>query len=171
LLGAGDLGVHGGLVANAHLTGSVAGPAITGDLTIDGLHRWDLLPSPGDAWTVNYRGKVDVRAQALDLETTSSEGQPSMATARLHASDLSSPKWSLSVIFNGFPAASLIRVARQVGAPLPRALAIDGTVTGAVGYARPGGLEGQFALSSSTITAPGASAVRADGAQFTIKSG
>src|SRR5579884_260302 len=171
LLGAGDLGVHGGVVANAHIRGPVADPQITGDLTVDGLHRWDLLPVAGNSWTVNYRGAADVLHQTLDIETLPEAGQPNVMIARLHASELSSPQWSLSVVFNGLPAASLIDTARRLGAPLPRSVQIDGKVTGAIGYARPGGLEGQFALSSSSITVPGAEPVRADGAQFTIKAG
>ena len=171
LLGTGDPGFHGGVVANAHLTGPIAHPAITGDLTLDGVHRWDMRPSSGEPWTVNYRGAVDVRAQTLELETVPSDAPPQVISARLNAANISAPKWSLSVVFDGLPAASLIETARRFGAPLPRAVAIDGKMTGTIGYSQPGGLEGRFALSSSSITAPGSSPVRADGAQFTIDGG
>lgn len=171
LLGTGDPGFHGGVVANAHLTGPIAHPAITGDLTLDGVHRWDMMPSSGEPWTVNYRGALDVRAQTLELETVPAEAQPQVISAHLHASNLSAPEWALAVVFDGLPAGALIETARRFGAPLPHAVAIDGKVTGNIGYSQPGGLKGQFALSSSSITAPGASAVRADGAQFTIDGG
>ena len=171
LLGTGDPGFHGGVVANAHFSGPIAHPAITGDLTLDGVHRWDMMPSSGEPWTVNYRGALDVRAQKLELETLAPDSGPRVISARLDAAGLSAPQWALSVVFDGLPAGALIETARRFGAPLPHAVAISGKVTGDIGYVQPGGLKGKFALSSSSIQAPGAAPVRADGAEFVIDGG
>jgi hypothetical protein len=52
-----DLGVHG-YVLRRRQAGRAAfqGSDITGDLNISDVHRWDLMPAPGEGWTLNYRG-------------------------------------------------------------------------------------------------------------------
>ena len=51
-----DMGVHGFAVANGRLAGPLSQLAITGDLNITDVHRWDLMPPKGEGWTLNYQG-------------------------------------------------------------------------------------------------------------------
>src|SRR5579871_4087019 len=70
-----DIGIHGFAVANARLAGPLSKIAITGDLNITDIHRWDLMPPKGEGWTLNYRGQLDMHSHQLDVETVAAEGQ------------------------------------------------------------------------------------------------
>ena len=64
-----DVGVHGFVLANAKLAGPLSNIGITGDLNISDVHRWDLMPSPGEGWTLNYRGSLNLNGHHLELAT------------------------------------------------------------------------------------------------------
>ncbi len=64
-----DIGVHGFVLANAKLAGPLSNIGITGDLNISDVHRWDLMPSPGEGWTLNYRGSLNLNGHHLELGT------------------------------------------------------------------------------------------------------
>ena len=52
-----DIGIHGTVSATAHLEGPLSALRIGGDLRLEDVHRWDLLPSSGDFWRVAYPGQ------------------------------------------------------------------------------------------------------------------
>src|SRR5579863_7278003 len=55
-----DIGIHGYAFADATLDGPLSKLDITGDLNISDVHRWDLMPAPGEGWTLNYRGLLNL---------------------------------------------------------------------------------------------------------------
>ena len=71
-----DIGVHGYVLADAKLAGPLSKLDITGDLNISDVHRWDLMPAPGEGWTLNYRGRLDLNGHHLELATVSDAGSP-----------------------------------------------------------------------------------------------
>ena len=64
-----DIGVHGYAFADAKLAGPLSKIDITGDLNISDVHRWDLMPAPGEGWTLNYRGLLNLTGHHLELAT------------------------------------------------------------------------------------------------------
>jgi hypothetical protein len=154
-----DLGVHGNAIANAKLSGPLSNIEITGDLNINDIHRWDLMPAKGEGWTLNYRGLLDFRNHDLSVETVSSEG-PVAAKFRL-ADYLSAPKWTASLIFNDLPAASLVETARHMGAPFPEGMHMDGKVKGGIGYSNGAGVQGELSVENASVKFP-----RAASAEF-----
>ena len=157
-----DMGVHGFAVANAHLAGPLSKVEITGDLNITDIHRWDLMPPKGEGWTLNYRGRLDMRLHELDVETIAPEGQAMPVAVRLRLCDyLDAPKWAASVLFHQLPARSLMETARHMGAPFPAGMLVEGQVEGGIGYSDSGGLQGKLEFQKASLTLP-----RGDRAEF-----
>jgi len=170
LFGKPDSGIHGAVTAQAHIRGPVTHPSITGDLTIEDVHRWDLsAPASGEAWTVAWAGALDLRSQRIELWTQPPVGQPAAVAVKATVSDyLSTPNWDVSVALNELPASSLLGTARNMGLPLPDSVTVEGTVSGSVADSRDHGLSGQFALSDASITISGVGAARMEHADVTV---
>jgi hypothetical protein len=146
-----DIGVHGYALANAALSGPLSKLGITGDLSMYDVHRWDLMPAKGEAWNLNLRGSLDLRAQQLELETTPGR-QPLPVSVKLRAANyLANPRWSAYVTIQDLAAASFVDAARHMGAPLPSGVQVDGKVRGAIGYARDGGIQGKLSIDQASL--------------------
>jgi AsmA family len=162
------VGVHGIVASRAHIVGPVADLQVTGDLELDDIHRWDMFPQ-GGGWRLNYRGNLDLWSHNLSVSTdpTDNPGMPVMV--RFRATDyLGDPHWTATAEFHDAPAGDFIAVARHMGAQLPDGIAIDGKVDGAIGYSRPGGMQGQLTMRNSSVAIPGVSPVKFRSANVTV---
>lgn len=172
-----DVGVHGYVLANARLAGPLSKIAITGDLNVSDVHRWDLMPAPGEGWALNYHGLLNLTGHHLELASVSTAGQPDPVSVQFALDDyLAAPKWSGNLQFHNLPAASLLETARHFGAPLPAGVQVEGQLDGAIGYSTQSGMGGQLALSGASIKFPEdskaqASSLRIDSAQARIAAG
>ena len=147
-----DIGVHGFAVANARLSGPLSKLDITGDLNMDDVHRWDFMPSKAEAWNLNLRGLLNLRAQQLELETIAPAQQILPVSVKLRVNNyLSAPKWAAFITLRDLPAASFFDTARHMGAPLPAGMQVDGKVQGVVGYSREGGMQGTLSIDKASI--------------------
>ena len=52
--------VHGTISSRLHLAGPINSIGIMGRLTIEDVHRWDLLPPQGQGWPLDVRGRLDL---------------------------------------------------------------------------------------------------------------
>jgi hypothetical protein len=151
-------GIHGEISSRLRLAGPLNGIGILGRLTIRDVHRWDLLPPKDQGWPMDIRGRLDLTAQQLELQSTSSVVP---VTTRFRSSDyLTNPRWGVTMTWNRFPAAPIMQLARDMGAQFPPNLRIEGTIDGAVGYAGDAGYQGQFVLHDTAITIPDSPPVR-----------
>ena len=171
-----DIGVHGFVLANAKLAGPLSKIAITGDLNISDVHRWDLMPSPGEGWTLNCRGLLDLNSHHLELATLNTPAttpvQPDPVSVEFRLDDyLAAPKWSGSLQFRGLPAASLVETARHFGAPFPPGVQVEGKVEGSIGYSSQSGVGGQLTLASAAVKFPQGGSAQFDSAQVQIADG
>jgi hypothetical protein len=64
---------------------------------------------------------------------------------------LSRPLWSADLSIEGMPASALIEAARDMGAPIPQAVAVRGNVVGLVGYGPSAGMQGQLSVDGATV--------------------
>ena len=173
LFGVPDSGVHGTAIAQAHINGPMTHPSVTGNLTIEGIHRWDQsTPADAGAWTVAWRAAVDLRSQKIEMETESQPNQTPPVALQLNVSDyLSKPKWEVAAVLNGLPAAPLLGTARHMGLPLPDAVTVQGTVNGSLSYSQEQGLAGQLALADASIAVPTIGSARMEHAQAVVTGG
>ena len=162
-------GIHGTISSNLHLAGAIDGIGILGRLTIEDVHRWDLLPPKGAGWPLDIRGRLNLTAQQLELQSTSSVVP---VTVYFRASDyLAQPRWAVAVNWNRFPAAPVLELARHMGAQLPAKLQLSGTIDGAIGYSGQGSFQGQLALHDTGVAIPDSPPVRFDQAYVTFDHG
>src|SRR5262249_57703821 len=111
-----NAGVHGSVSARLHLGGPLHNIGISGRMTIEDVHRWDLLPPKGAEWPLDVRGRLDLASSQLELES-SSAGVTLPVYVRLRVSDyLSQPRWGVSINWNRFPVEPLMELARHMGA-------------------------------------------------------
>ncbi|HLI85920.1 MAG TPA: hypothetical protein VKV17_18545 [Bryobacteraceae bacterium] len=153
-------GVHGLVTSRLRLAGPLNGIGIMGRLTIEDVHRWDLLPPKGQGWPMDIQGRLDLVAQRLELQSTSSVVP---LTARFRASDyLSRPRWAATFTWNRFPIRPVLQLAADMGVRLPARLRIDGSIDGAIGYSNPGGLQGELVLHNTSLDMPDSQPLRLD---------
>ena len=162
-------GIHGTISSRLHLAGPLDQIGIVGRLGIDDVHRWDLLPGKGANWPLDIRGQLNLAAQQLELQSTSSVIP---VTVRFRASDyLSQPHWAVTASWNRFPAAPVLELARHMGADLPPKLQLSGTIDGAIGYSGEGRFQGQLALHDAAVSVPESPPVRFDVAYVLLDHG
>jgi AsmA family len=172
-----DLGVHGYVLANAKLDGPLSKLDITGDFNVSDVHRWDLMPAPGEGWTINYRGLLNLTGHHLELASLETRGQHDPVAVEFRLDDyLAAPKWSGNLQFRDLPAAPLVETARHFGAPFPPGVQVEGQVEGEIGYSSQSGVGGQLALTSAVVKFPEGGAaqvnsVEIDSAQVQISNG
>jgi hypothetical protein len=167
-----DLGVHGFVLANAKLAGPLSQIDVTGDLNISDVHRWDLMPSPGEGWTLNYRGLLNLNAHQLSLETIAAAAQAPPVGIKFRLADyLTAPKWAAGFTFRDLPAASLVETARHLGAPFPAGVQVEGKIQGGIGYSNQSGLEGQLTLENASVKLPRGEPIEFESAQALVSEG
>ena len=163
-------GLHGIVALQAQLSGAPSQVQVTGQLQVDDVHRWDLLPQ-GGGWRMPFKGGLDLRADKLELASADQPtGSPLALEFRL-ADFLSAPRWEADARLNQVPLAALVEVARHMGAPFPDALTAEGGVSGSVSYTQQGGLGGRVELRDASVTLPDAEPLRAASAALTIVDG
>ena len=59
-----DFGLHGDHRARRAALGLAFASGVTGELQIDDVHRWDLLPQSGGGWRIAYKGTLDLHGEA-----------------------------------------------------------------------------------------------------------
>lgn len=164
-----DIGVHGYVLANAKVAGPVSKLDISGNLNISDLHRWDLMPAPGEDWPVNYSGHLDLTRHRVELATVNTPAQADPVSADFRLDDyLAAPAWSANLHFRDLPAGLLIEIARRFGAPLPNDVQVDGKVHGDVGYSSNSGMGGRLTVAAATVRLAQGTAAQVDSAQVQL---
>jgi hypothetical protein len=79
-------GLHGYVTSHFHLAGPIDNIGIVGNINIGDVHRWDLLPPHDEGWPLDVRGKLNLGAQQLDLESNSARNAPLPVSIRFSAS-------------------------------------------------------------------------------------
>lgn len=155
LVEARDIGVRGSVASNMKLSGPLSHITISGDLRIDDIHRWDLMPNKGEGWTLKYGGFLEVRNQRIEINTSAPDNQNAPVTVKFVASNyLTAPEWTASMVLHQLSAGSLLETARHLGAPFPAGAVLDGKVDGEIGYARAEGVRARLVLTEAAFKFP-----------------
>jgi AsmA protein len=151
-----DIGVHGEVRSHAMISGPATALKITGDLHVDDVHRWDLLPSSGESWQVRYTGNLDLVRHNFSLQTTSGDQQPTPPVSlTVHVNDFQTEaSWAVVAQLSKAPAQNVLPFARRMGVSISDGLNLVGTLDGAVGYSSHNGWNGGLAFSNITASLP-----------------
>jgi len=161
-------GLHGVMAFDARLSGIPSHIDVTGNIQVNDVHRWDLLPQSGAGLRVAYKGTLDLRDDRLELESVSDAPNPQVA-AMFRAWDfLTAPRWEARAELTKMPAATVLEIARHLGAQFPERLATEGSLSGEVRYSQPDGFGGTIALQDASLTLPDGRPLRAASAEVMI---
>ena len=168
-----DIGIHGTVGATAHLEGPLSALRIGGDLRLEDVHRWDLLPSSGDFWRVAYQGSADLVTHHFALRTlppSSGEAVPVALEVRINEF-LTHPAWSIFATLHKAPIQPLLPLGKRMGLAFPPDLEMKGSLDGVVGYSNASGLEGGIAITNAVATLPGIPPLRSAVANVRVSAG
>jgi len=165
-----DVGVHGTISSRLQVAGPLNDLRVGGELHLNDVHRWDLLPASGEEWTVRYGGKLDLRGHQVDLRTLPQTGsQASPVAIRLRVTDfLAKARSSVVAELKGAPLQDLLPLAIRMGLSLPSGATVSASTNGAIGYSTDGGWAGGLQFSEGKATLAGAPELRAANTQVTI---
>jgi len=165
-------GIHGLVSSRLHVAGPLENLRIYGNVLLQDIHRWDQMPPHGNEWPFNLSGRLNLPAQKIEVETSSASRETPPISVRFRASDyLAQPHWGVSMNWNQFPLASLVELARHMGAQIPPKLKVAGTVDGAIGYAGQGSLQGVLGFRNTAVTIPDSAPMRFEAAQMLFDRG
>jgi len=166
-----DIGVHGTVTSHARISGPLTGLHILGQLTLDDVHRWDLLPSSGEQWRVRYQGSLDLPGHRCQIHTLPAQnGESAPVAIEMRVDDfLTRPAWSVVANLRHAPLDQLLPLGQRMGIALPEGLSVAGSVDGAVGYSNNrGGLSGGVSIQNVVATVPDLPPLRSALADATI---
>lgn len=165
-----DVGVHGMASGHARIDGPATALHLSGDLRVEDLHRWDLLPAVGGQWRIRCNGQIDLLAKALSLEAIpwSSEDGTQLALQMRVNDFLVRPAWSVLARVQNAPAENVLPLCKRMGLTFPEGLGLSGTVNGAVGYSSRSGVAGGLVFNNLVATLPDSPALRAGMTTATI---
>ena len=70
---------------------------VSGELRLQDVHRWDLLPGAGEQWRIAYHGNIDLLARTFSLEALPwHAAAPTPVALEMRVNDfLAQPAWSV----------------------------------------------------------------------------
>ncbi len=162
--------MHGTVSSRVHVEGPATALRISGELRLEDVHRWDLLPASGEQWRIRYQGNIDLLAHRFNLETLPpSAGDSTPVGLELRAGNfLVQPEWSISARLNKAPVKNLLPLARRMGLSVPDGLSLNGALDGAIGYSNRAGVSGSIGVTDAVATLPNVPPLRVALANATI---
>ncbi|MBV9295556.1 MAG: AsmA family protein, partial [Acidobacteriaceae bacterium] len=151
-----DAGVHGTVSSHASIEGPLTNLRVSGELHLDDVHRWDLLPSSGETLRIRYRGDIDLLAHRFDVETFPLHpGETTPVALQVRVADfLTRPTYSIFVRLDKAPVEGLLPLSRRMGLTLPQDVKLQGALDGVIGYSNTTGLLGGIVVNDLTASLP-----------------
>ena len=163
-------GVQGFVSLRTQLSGPPSSLQIAGELQMEDIHRWDLLPRAGN-WRLPVKGMLDLTGQKIELATVAETADAPLAIAFQGSNLLTQINWGARAQVQQVPFAGLIEIARQMGGEFPDKLTAGGSVSGQIRYTQPGGIAGELELRDASLSLPDAKPLRASSASVSIREG
>ena len=167
-----DAGIHGTVAGRMHLAGPLDDIRISGNMDIEGVHRWDRMPPYGQSWPLRLAGRLKLPAQIVEMESSTAGGETLPLAVRFRCTDyLSQPHWAVALNWNRFPAGPVLDLARHMGADLPPKLNLTGSLDGVLGYTGQGSLQGVLDFHDASIAIPDSPPIRSAQARLIFDRG
>ena len=160
--------VHGTVALEAQLSGPPSHLDVAGQIQLEDVHRWDLIPNEVGGLKLGFGGTLDLHGERLDLQTTA-DRSVSPVVIRFRSWDfLKSPHWDAGVDLQQVPLTTMLAVCRHMGATLPENLSAQGSVSGSVTYNEPQGMQGRVVVRDASLSVPDETPVEAPVATLDI---
>ncbi|MCC6389191.1 MAG: AsmA family protein [Bryobacterales bacterium] len=144
-------GMRGFLASRARVTGPLSSLKIEGSIRLEDIQRWELFRSGAGSSALRYRGKLDFPAGELDLETLSeSPDAPFRLRVRGHSLQ-DNASWGALLRFDKLPVSALTDVFQFMNVTLPSRVALEGKISGVLGYSPAHGLQGLLELPEASV--------------------
>lgn len=167
-----DIGLHGVFTGRTQWKGPLDHIAITGNLRVEEVHRWDLMPAKAGGWPVAFRGEANLRAGELSLDVLPADNPNLPLAVRVRARELlRQPRWAAAATLLQVPAPAVLEVLRHMGGGLPQKISADGTLTGVIEYTASQGIQGLVALRDGTVRTEGTGPVKLQKANLVFTNG
>ncbi len=164
-----DLGVHGNISGHVVISGPLASLHALGDMRLENVHRWDLMPSPGDSVRVRFRSQIDLEKHTLDLATLPLSATENPLMLQFKANNfMTHPTWSVLATMRKAPLAALLPLGRRMGMALPEGLQMDGALDGVIGFSNSTGMEGGLVITNAVANIPNVPPLRSASANVSI---
>jgi hypothetical protein len=164
-------GITGVFAMQTTLAGPLDSIDIKGQLLAAELPRWTAM-LPVQRPQLNLRGKLNLRAQTLELETPLRDNPSVPVGLRFTAAGyLENPVWALSAELRNLPGSTLMDLSRRLGVPLAQELDLTGSLDGAVEYSSERGWLGIVKVAGAELALEGAHPVQVPAAEIVIDSG
>lgn len=144
-------GLQGFVASRARLSGPLAQLQITGQMQSEDLGRWALLPFWSGAAQAQYAGQINLLEQKLELHTVGGDKNRPMGFQIRGYEMFTRPRWAAAITMQQLPLATVLPVVRNLGREVPDALRMQGLLTGVVGYATSGGLQGTVQVREAAL--------------------
>jgi hypothetical protein len=161
-------GLHGMIALDAQLSGPPSNLKVTGNIEVNDVHRWDLLPQSGGGLRIGYQGTLDLHNDRLELESVTDTPNPPVAVSFKAWDFLRAPHWEAGARLKQVPVATMLEIARHMGAAVSEKLTAEGSLSGEVSYSEQDGIAGRVALQDASVTLPDARPLRAASAAVVI---
>jgi len=165
-----DIGIHGTVSSHLRIQGPASALRIAGDVRLEDVHRWDLLPMSGEEWWIRCQGKLDLATHQFQLRTVPSRKAEATPVAfEMHVNNfLTQPAWSVFATLKEAPLEDLLPLGRRMGLALPQDLAMKGMLNGVVGYSNRSGLAGAVSVRDAAAALPDTPPLRVAAAYVTL---
>jgi len=161
-------GLHGVIALDAQISGAPSHLDVTGNIQVNDVHRWDMVPQTGAVVRVAYQGTLDLHGERLELKSVSEVPNPQVAAGFRAWDFLSAPQWDATAELKQVPMTTALDIARHIGVDLPEKLAAEGSLSGGVRYSEPEGFAGKVSLQDASVTLPDGRPLRAASAEVVI---
>lgn len=165
-----DLGVQGRFSSRATLDGPIHNMAIQGSVELEDVDRSTFFGLRGNQWALAYEGTLDLAGESLRVTTRKpKEKAPLPLTVQLDCRRLlADPHWSAAFAFDEIPAPALLDFGRRLGARVPDALSVAGSVVGSISYSQQKQVEGSVELREGKVSLGTAGPLAFETAQISL---
>lgn len=140
--------------ARGRLSGPLRELTLTGRVQLEEFERWSWLLGNASGPGIDFEGRLDTRAQRIDLKTSAPAGALPLH-ARLRMSDpMGASRWAALLTVRGAPAESVQALAAELGFKLPGDFQWTGRLDGALSYSPARSWMGLLGLSPAVISGP-----------------
>lgn len=143
--------LHGNASVHARLLQAAEQTRIFGELSVVGLHYWEIIGSERSVWSTTFHGYIKERGEELHFDGAS-ELEVGQWHWNLRVADLLvDPKIHFQISCQNVPVERFLRLGKELGAPIHNPRGVSGVAYGVLTYTSHQALAGQLEVQDFTV--------------------